>query len=174
MQHADHGIVWLGGRGIGQFRGGGPQQFMPQTPLGQFDVVMHVSHLNGGAFLSVAFFQAGADQIDVGSLDANLAVAEIDDVMPARLSDPSLDGLAVAEDEYSLVRWIRWRGRVPQRKAAARAPERPSTVTAICAIRCGMASGRVRLPGRVKSGWPCSPVGYASATPFNMLFHWLG
>ena len=103
LEHADHGIVWIGHLGVGQFDGGGAQQSVPQTPLGQFDVVVNVSHLDGGPFPPVAFFQIGADQIDVGRLDANLAVAEIDDVKPVGLRDPSLDGLAVAEDEYPLV-----------------------------------------------------------------------
>ena len=85
---------------------------MPQTPLGQFDVLLHVSYFSGGPFLPVAVFQTGADQVDVGGLDANLAIAQIDHVQPGCLSDPSFDGLAVAEDEYPLAGWSGWRGLV--------------------------------------------------------------
>ena len=102
FQHVDHRIVRIGRLGVGQLDGGGPPQPVPQTPLGQFEVVVDVAHLNGGPFPSVTFLQGRANQIDVGRLNANLAVAQIDDVKPLLLGDASFDGLAVAEDEYPL------------------------------------------------------------------------
>ena len=104
LQGGDHGIVRLCGRGVGQLRGGRPPQIMPQAPLGQFQVVVNIVHLDQGPLPLVAFFQASANHVDVGSFQTNLAVRKIDDPASVGLRDASLDDLPIAENDDPLPR----------------------------------------------------------------------
>ncbi len=103
MPHGgQHRILRIGRGGVGQFHGRQTEQIVPQTPLGQLEVVVNISNLNGRPLPLITFLQAAANHVNVGVLESNLSFGQIDHVNPVIVRDSPLDDFAVAQDDNTL------------------------------------------------------------------------
>jgi len=99
LDRAQHRVGRVGGHGVGQLDGGRPQQSVSQTPLGQFQVLMHVAGPDGRPLAPVSVVQIVANQLDLRFFQPNLPVAEIDDQHLLDLRDLAFENLAVAKND---------------------------------------------------------------------------
>ena len=103
LQHGNPWILRLQTGRLRQLVGCVLQEFVVHAPQSQIEVLVDVCYLDSGAFVLVAFLNAAAYRFHLGVLQADLAVGQVDNVLPGRLGNRAFEDLPVPQQQDCLV-----------------------------------------------------------------------